>query len=48
MNGKTIAEKVVDKMMSGDWFSQWLGISIVNIAEAKARALSASEYVIPP
>ena len=35
MNGKTVAEKVVDKMMNSDWFSQWLGISVVNIAEGK-------------
>lgn len=35
MTVKTTAEKVVEKMMSGDWFSQWLGISIINIAEGK-------------
>lgn len=31
MTGKSIAEKVVEKMMSGDWFSQWLGISILKV-----------------
>lgn len=35
MTVKTTAEKVVNKMMNGDWFSQWLGISIINIAEGK-------------
>ncbi len=35
MSGKTVAERVVDKMMSGDWFSQWLGITVEEIAEGK-------------
>ena len=35
MSDKTTAEKVVDKMMGGDWFSQWLGISVESIAEGK-------------
>ena len=37
MEGKTTAEKVVEKMMSGDGFSQWLGISIISIAEGKCK-----------
>lgn len=35
MNGKTSAKKVVDIMMSGDLFSQWLGITVINITEGK-------------
>ena len=35
MGGKTIAEKVVEKMMSSDWFSQWLGISVEEVSEGK-------------
>ena len=34
---KTTAEKVVDIMMSKDWFSQWLGITVVEIAEGRCR-----------
>ena len=30
---KNLAKKVVDKMMSGDAFSQWLGIEILEIYE---------------
>jgi len=32
MSEQTTAVKVVDKMMSGDWFSQWLGISVEKIS----------------
>ena len=32
MSEKTTAEKVVDKMMSVDGFSQWLGITIIKIS----------------
>lgn len=39
MEGKTRAAKVVEKMMSGDWFSQWLGISIINIAAGKCTLM---------
>lgn len=31
MNPKELAKAVVDRMMSKDWFSQWLGIEVVNI-----------------
>ena len=30
---KNLAKKVVDKMMSGDAFSQWLGIEVLEISE---------------
>ena len=35
MTEKSIAEKVVDKMMSADGFSQWLGISIIHISAGR-------------
>ena len=31
MNQPELAKAVVDRMMSQDWFSQWLGIQVVNI-----------------
>jgi len=34
---KSVAEKVVDKMMGSDWFSQWLGISVINISEGNCK-----------
>ena len=33
--GKTLAEKVVDKMYNNDWFSQWLGIERVEVKEGR-------------
>ena len=30
---KNLAKKVIDKMMSGDAFSQWLGIEVLEISE---------------
>lgn len=32
MNPNDLARAVVDRMMSQDWFSQWLGIDVLNIA----------------
>lgn len=32
MKGSELARAVVDKMMSQDWFSQWMGIEVVHIA----------------
>ena len=37
MAGKSRAEIVVEKMMSSDWFSQWLGITIINCFEGKCK-----------
>lgn len=37
MGGKSRAEIVVEKMMSSDWFSQWLGITIINCFEGKCK-----------
>jgi acyl-CoA thioesterase len=37
MSEKSLAEKVVGKMMGGDWFSQWLGISVEEISDGKCR-----------
>lgn len=31
MKANELAKAVVDKMMSQDWFSQWLGINVVHI-----------------
>lgn len=31
MSGKTLAQKVVDQMYSNDWFSQWLGIEMLDV-----------------
>jgi acyl-CoA thioesterase len=36
MSDKTTAEKVVDKMMSTDWFSQWLGITVLKSEDGKS------------
>ena len=30
---KTLAEKVVDKMYNSDWFSQWLGVELIEAKE---------------
>jgi len=35
MSEKTQAEKVVQKMYDHDWFSQWLGIEVVEVKEGK-------------
>jgi acyl-CoA thioesterase len=35
MSGQNTAEKVVNKMMGADWFSQWLGIEVMNISPGK-------------
>ena len=32
-----IAEKVVDKMITGDAFSQWLGIEVLEITEGLCK-----------
>lgn len=32
----TLAQKVVNKMMSGDWFSQWLGIKVIEAGEGRS------------
>ena len=32
-SNKNLAKKVVDKMMSGDAFSQWLGIEVLELSE---------------
>lgn len=37
MADNSTAKQVVEKMMSIDWFSQWLGISIINISEGKCK-----------
>ena len=34
---KNLAKKVVDKMMSGDAFSQWLGIEVLEITEGYCK-----------
>ena len=34
---KNLAKKVVDKMMSGDAFSQWLGIEVLGISEGYCK-----------
>ena len=34
---KNLAKKVVDKMMSGDAFSQWLGIEVLEISEGYCK-----------
>ena len=34
---KNLAKKVVDKMMSGDAFSQWLGIDVLEISEGYCK-----------
>ena len=36
MTEKTKAEKVVDKMYGNDWFSQWLGIVVVEVTEGRS------------
>ncbi|MBN8703300.1 MAG: hotdog fold thioesterase [Bacteroidetes bacterium] len=33
----TLAKKVVEKMMSADWFSQWLGIEVLEASEGKSK-----------
>ena len=35
MSNQTLAERIVDKMYSRDWFSQWLGIERVLIEAGK-------------
>ncbi len=37
MAENSTAKQVVEKMMSIDWFSQWLGISVINITEGKCK-----------
>ena len=37
MADTTTAQKVVEAMMAKDWFSQWLGISIIAVAEGKCK-----------
>lgn len=37
MNNNEIAKKVVDKMMRDDLFSQWLGISLIEITEGYSK-----------
>ena len=32
MNQLELAKAVVDRMMSQDWFSQWLSLDVLNIA----------------
>ena len=34
---KNLAKKVIDKMMSGDAFSQWLGIEVLEISEGYCK-----------
>ena len=34
---KNLAKKVVDKMMNGDAFSQWLGIEVLEISEGYCK-----------
>ena len=34
---KNLAKKIVDKMMSGDAFSQWLGIEVLEISEGYCK-----------
>ena len=36
-SNKNLAKKVVDKMMSGDAFSQWLGIEVLEISEGYCK-----------
>lgn len=31
MSGKTLAQRVVDQMYNSDWFSQWLGIELLEV-----------------
>lgn len=31
MSGKTLAQRVVDQMYNNDWFSQWLGIELLEV-----------------
>mgnify|MGYP002813334328 CR=1 FL=1 len=35
MSDKVTPKKVVDRMMNSDWFSQWLGITILKVEEGK-------------
>lgn len=37
MDKQQLAEKVVDKMMADDAFSQWLGIEVINITPGYAK-----------
>jgi acyl-CoA thioesterase len=37
MNQQTVPQKVVEKMMENDLFSQWLGIEVLMVAEGKCR-----------
>src|SRR5436190_21346662 len=37
MTEKTLPEKVVDKMMKRDGFSQWLGITILSVGEGTCK-----------
>ncbi|MBL4715628.1 MAG: hotdog fold thioesterase [Bacteroidia bacterium] len=36
MDTKDLANKVVNKMYDSDWFSQWLGIELVEVGEGKS------------
>jgi acyl-CoA thioesterase len=36
-SNKNLAKKVVDKMMDGDAFSQWLGIEVLEISEGYCK-----------
>jgi len=36
-SNKNLAKKVVDKMMGGDAFSQWLGIEVLEISEGYCK-----------
>ncbi len=37
MEPKELAEKVVDRMFSQDWFSQWLGIELLEILPGRCK-----------
>jgi acyl-CoA thioesterase len=37
MNNQKLAEKVVDKMMADDAFSQWLGIEVIDVKPGYAK-----------
>ena len=37
MEEKNIASKVVQTMMDSDWFSQWLGINVIEVAPGSAK-----------
>jgi len=35
MSEKTLAQRVVDRMYANDWFSQWLGIELLEVAPGR-------------